>query len=185
MSNTKVITGKVRFSYCHIFTPKAMGDEDPKYSISILIPKKDKKTLNDIKKAIDAAKAEGKSSKFGGKIPAKLKLPLRDGDVDKPEDPAYVGHMFVNATSKRRPGIVDKDMNEILDPEDLVSGDYGRVSINFYPFAVTGNKGVAAGLNNVQLLAKGEPLSGGSTAEEDFAKPFEEEDADENFDDLL
>ncbi len=176
MSNTKVVTGKVRFSYCHIFAPKAIDDGEPKYSVSILIPKTDKKTLDAVKKAINAAKTEGKTSRFGGKIPANLKQPLRDGDVDRPEDPAYAGHMFVNATGKRRPGIVDKDRNEILDPEEVVSGDYGRVSINFYPFAVTGNKGIAAGLNNVQLLEKGEPLSGGTSAAEDFAEPYDDDD---------
>ncbi len=181
MDSTKVVTGKVRFSYCHIFTPKALDDGDPKYSVSILISKKDKKTLDAIKKAIVAAKTEGKNSRFGGKIPVNLKLPLRDGDVDKPEDPAYAGCMFVNATSKRRPGIIDAEMNDIIDPEDVVSGDYGRVSINFYPFAVTGNKGVAAGLNNVQFLEKGEPLSGGTSAAEDFAEPFEEDSIDDVF----
>ncbi len=173
MSSTKIVTGKVRFSYCHIFAPKAIDGGEPKYSVSILIPKTDKKALADIKKAVDAAKQEGKTLRFGGRIPANLKLPLRDGDLDRPEDPAYANCMFINATSLRKPGVVDKSMNEILDPEELVSGDYGRVSINFYPFAVSGNKGIAAGLNNVQLLEKGEPLSGGTSAAEDFAEPVE------------
>src|SRR5690625_664172 len=92
---TKVVTGEVRFSYLHVFEPHAIEEgQDKKYSVSLLIPKTDKKTLNAIKKAIEAAKVAG-APKWGGKVPPNLKMPLRDGDVDRPDQPEYAGHYFV------------------------------------------------------------------------------------------
>lgn len=176
MSNTKVITGKVRFSYCHIFFPSAIDEgSEPKYSVNLIIPKSDTPTIKKIERAIEAAKIQGKNEKFGGKIPANLKTPLRDGDIERPEDAAYENSYFLNATSKRKPQVVDADLQAIIDPSELESGDYGRCSLNFYPFAVSGNKGIACGLNNVQLLEKGESLAGVSSAADDFG----EEDADD------
>lgn len=167
-NSTKVITGKVRFSYANVWEPKSINGSDPKYSVSIIIPKSDKKTLADIKAAIEQAKKEG-ASKFGGKIPANLKLPLRDGDVDRAEDEAYKDSYFINANSKDKPGIVDKGVKPILDQSDFYSGCYGRASINFYAFNQNGNKGIACGLQNLQKLSDGEPLSARNRAEDDFA----------------
>lgn len=169
-NSTKVVTGKVRFCYEHVFEPTAMNDGDtPKYSVCILIPKDDEKTLNAIKKAIENAKTAGKSiiSDKNGKIPSTLKIPLRDGDEERSDDPAFEGMMFINANSNRKPAIVDKDLNAIMSKEEFYSGCYGRASINFYAYNVQ-SKGIAAGLNNLQKLADGEPLTGGSTPDEDF-----------------
>ena len=166
-TSTKVITGKVRFSYANVWAPKSINGGDEKYSVSLIIPKSDKKTIADIQAAIELAKKEG-ASKFGGKVPASLKLPLRDGDVDRPDDEAYKGCYFVNANSKDRPGIVDKSVKPILDQTELYSGCYGRASISFYAFNQNGNKGIACGLQNLQKLADGEPLGGRSRADEDF-----------------
>jgi hypothetical protein len=175
---TKVITGLVRLSYAHLFEPTSINEgEDKKYSVSILIPKKDKVTIAKIEDAIAAATQQGKA-KWGGKIPVKLKLPLRDGDEDRPDDDAYVGHYFINASSKSKPGVVDKDLNPVLDQEEVYSGCYARVSVNFYPFEASGNRGVAVGLNNVQKLKDGEPLAGKSAAADDFAEAIELEDDD-------
>jgi len=164
---TKVVTGKVRFSYANIWEPKSINGGEPKYSVSLVIPKSDKKTLADINAAIEAAKEEGKS-KFGGKIPANLKLPLRDGDVDRPDDDAYANSYFINANSKDRPGVVDKAVKTILDQDEVYSGCYGRASITFYAFNSNGNRGIACGLQNLQKITDGEPLSGRSRAENDF-----------------
>jgi hypothetical protein len=172
---TKVITGKVRFSYANVFTPKAMEEgQTAKYSISLLIPKKDVATLNKIKAAIVEALESGKA-KFGGKIPAKYKDPLRDGDEERPDDENYAGCMFVNANSTTKPGLVDANLDPILDKEEFYSGCYGRASVNFYPFNTAGNKGVACGLNNLQKMEDGDRLSGGgATAEEDFGSDSED-----------
>lgn len=170
MSETKVITGKVRFSYAHVFEPSAINEgDDKKYSVAILIPKKDKETIKKIEKAVAAAKEAGKV-KFGGKIPAGLKVPLRDGDIDREDDENYKGCYFINASSKSKPGVVDQDLNPILDKEEFYSGCYGRASLNFYAFNVSGNRGVACGLNNLQKLEEGLKLSGGSSASDDFGE---------------
>lgn len=168
---TKVVTGKVRFCYVHVFEPTAMTENDePKYNVCIVISKDDKVTLNKIKKAIDAAKELGKSKIVdkNGKIPASLKTPLRDGDVERSDDPVFKNSYFINANSQRKPGVVDSNLNAIIDQEEFYSGCYGRASISFYAYNVQ-SKGIAAGLNNLQKLEDGERLDGGSSPEEDFA----------------
>jgi hypothetical protein len=167
--DTKVVTGKVRLSYAHLFQPTAIDDSaDPKYSVCLLIPKTDKATLSAIKSAVEKAKEAGRT-KWGGKLPANLKTPLRDGDEERADDhPEYAGMYFLNASSKQKPGVVDKALNPIIDSEEVYSGMYARASINFYAFDKAGNKGIACGLNNVQKLADGDYLGGRSRAEDDF-----------------
>lgn len=180
MDSTKVVTGKVRFCYVNVFEPTAMNDGDtPKYNICILIPKSDTKTLDAINKAIEAAKIAGKAkiADKNGKIPVTLKTPLRDGDEERGDDPAFEDMMFINANTTRRPAIVDRSLNEIMSKEEFYSGCYGRASLNFYAFNVQ-SKGIAAGLQNLQKLEDGEPLAGGSTAEEDFGGSNEWSDDD-------
>lgn len=176
---TKVVTGKVRFSYVNIFKSRAFQPgQDEKYSICLLIPKQDKKTVKDIKEAMNAAVQQGVAEKWGGKKPANLKLPLRDGDVERAEEaPEYEGMYFINANSKQKPGIIDMYKNEVLDPTEVYSGCWGRASINFFPFNSNGNKGVAVGLNNVQKLGDDEMLGGArASAEDDFADDFDDDD---------
>lgn len=173
-NKTKVITGKARFSYANVWEPKSINGGDEKYSVSLIISKDDTKTINEIKAAIEAAKQDGKA-KFGGKIPANLKLPLRDGDIDRPDDEAYKNSYFINANSKDKPQIVDKNVKPILDQNEVYSGCYGRASITFYAFNQNGNRGVACGLGNLQKLADGEPLSGRSRAEDDFSSAEDED----------
>ena len=180
--DTKVITGKVRLSYAHIWKPVAISEgQEPKYSVCLLIPKSDKKTLRKIATAVEAAKENGKSL-WGGKIPSTLKLPLRDGDEERPDQPEYEGQYFINANSKTAPGIVDQTVQPILDSIEVYSGCYARVSINFFPYNQAGNKGIGCGLNNIQKLADGDYLGGRSKPEDDFeAIEVEEEDDAEDF----
>lgn len=165
---TKVVTGVVRLSYCNVWQPKSINGGEEKYSTSIIIPKKDTSTIEKIERAIDAAIEEG-IGKFGGKKPNKgaLKLPLRDGDVEK-DDEAYKDSYFINANSKTAPQIVDGNVEPILERSEVYSGVYARVSINFYAFNVNGNKGVAVGLGNIQKVKDGEPFGGRSNALDDF-----------------
>ena len=174
-SPTKVVV-PCRISFANIWEPKSINGSDEKYSVSCLIPKSDKKTLTKIHNAIEAAKETGKGKKWGGKIPPNLKLPLRDGDVERPDDETYAGHMFFNATSKDAPQIVDRKVDPILDPMECGSGDYCNVSVNFYGFNANGNRGVAAGLGNIQLIKHGDRLSGRASAASDFTEVEEEDD---------
>lgn len=168
----KLLLLNVRFSYVNVWEPKSKSSEEtPKYSVSILIPKDDTKTINDINQAIEQIKKE----EF--KAPAKnLKTPLRDGDVDKPEDPAYAGHYFLNANTVIKPGVLNKYKQPITSQEEFYSGCYGHVTIHLYPFNKEMNKGIACGLGNVMKTEEGEPLGGISSAEEDFASIEIEED---------
>ena len=171
---TKVITGvDTRWSYANVWDPKSINGGTPKYSISLIIPKSDKVTIQKIKAAIQAAYEEGESKlKGNGKsVPslAVLKTPLRDGDLERPDDEAYKNAYFVNANSATAPGIVDADRQQIIDRSEVYSGVYGRASINFYAFNSNGNKGIACGLNNLQKIRDGEPLGGKASAESDFA----------------
>jgi len=167
---TKVVTGIVRLSYANIWEPKSINGGAEKYSVSLIIPKSDTKTITAINAAVDAAIEEGKG-KFGGKVPNKaaLKLPLRDGDIDRPDDEAYANSYFVNANSNTAPQIVDRQVEPILNRSEIYSGVYARVSINFYAFNSNGNKGIACGLGNIQKIRDGEPLGGRTNASDDFA----------------
>ena len=179
-SLTKVII-PCRISFANIWEPKSINGGEEKYSVALLIPKTDKATLTKIHKAIEAAKEDAKAKKWGGKIPTNLKLPLRDGDIDRPDDENYAGHMFVNATSKDAPQIVDRKVQPILDPMECGSGDYCNVSVNFYGFAASGNKGVAAGLGNIQKVKDGERLAGKASASSDFDEIEGEDDGTDVF----
>lgn len=170
----KVITGPdTRWSYANVWEPKSINGGTPKYSVSLIIPKSDKVTVEKIKNAIQAAYEEGQSKlKGNGKTVSALsvlKTPLRDGDLERPDDEAYANSYFINANSATAPGIVDADRNTIIDRSEVYSGVYGRASINLYAFNSNGNKGIACGLNNLQKIKDGEPLGGKSRAEDDFA----------------
>jgi hypothetical protein len=174
-SPAQVITGIVRLSYANVWEPKSINGGAEKYSVSLIIPKSDTKTIAAINAAVDAAIEEGKG-KFGGKIPNKaaLKLPLRDGDAER-DDEAYADTYFVNANSTTAPQIVDKSVDPILDRSEVYSGVYARVSINFYAFNSNGNRGVACGLGNIQKIRDGEPLGGRSNAADDFATDVDDD----------
>ena len=177
---TKVITGpKIRWSYANVWEPKSINGGSPKYSVSLIIPKSDTKTVTAVKNAIQAAYDEGQSKLKGNSksVPtlSAIKNPLRDGDAERPDDEAYKDSYFINANSATAPGIVDATRQLILERSEVYSGVYGRASINFYAFNSNGNKGIACGLNNLQKISDGEPLGGKTRAEDDFA------DEDEDF----
>ena len=177
---TQVRTGKVRASFVHIFEPQSINGSEPKYSCSLIIPKSDTATISQIKAAIEEAKQAG-TTKWGGKTPSLLKMPLRDGDVDRADDPAYENSYFINATSNEAPDIVDGKRKPITDPMAVYSGCYIRALVNFYPFNANGNKGIACGLQCIQFWHHGEPLNGRVRAEDAF-DDLDEEDTDDFLD---
>ena len=175
-TTTRIKIGEVRLSYCHLFQPEAVADGgEKKYSVSIIIPKSNTKLVAEIRAAIEAAATEGVSTKFGGRRPASLKTPLRDGDLERADDESYADAWFINASSKTKPGVVkvmnvqgEKKLVEVNDEDEVYSGCYGYVSVNFFAFNNAGNKGVAAGLNNVLKTKDGAFLGGRSSAQSDF-----------------
>ena len=174
---TKVNVGEVRLSYCHLFTPETVAaGAEKKYSVSVIIPKSNTKLVAKIKQAINAALQMGvASATFKGKMPTNWCNPLRDGDIDKADDKAYADSWFINAKSKTKPGVVkrvkingENKLVEVTNEEDIYSGCYGIVSINFFPYNNAGNKGIGAGLNNVLKTNEGDYLGGRSSAQTDF-----------------
>ena len=181
---TRVVLGpRTRFSYCNIWEPRSINGGTPKYSMSAIIPKDDLQTVNAVNAAIESAYRDGEAKLKGkGALPplAALKTPLRDGDLERPDDPAYAGCWFLNANSDKAPGIVDANAQPILDRSEVYSGCYGRVSVTFFAFNSNGNRGIACGLNNIQKLRDGESLGGHISAEAEFAA-YTEASADEDF----
>lgn len=170
----KVVTGpNTRWSYANVWEPKSINGGTPKYSVSLIIPKSDTKTVAKINAAIEAAYHDGEAKLRGtGKsVPALsvLKTPLRDGDAERPNDAVYADSYFMNTNSTTPPGIVNSDCQRILERSEVYSGVYGRASVSFYAFNSNGNKGIACSLNNLQKIRDGEPLGGKASAEADFA----------------
>ena len=177
---TKVITGVCRLSYANIWQAKSINGGTPKYSTSVLIPKSDTKTIAKVKAAIQAAYEEGEAKLKGSSktVPplVSIKTPLRDGDVERPDDEAYAGHWFLNANSTTVPGVVDANREPIYDTSEIYSGVYARVSLSFYAFNNNGNRGIACGLLNIQKVRDGESLGSRTKAEDDFADDFRLDD---------
>ena len=185
---TKVTTGVVRLSYANLLEPKAIQEgQEAKFSVSLIISKDDKDTLKMVKEAIAEATELG-LSKFGGKKPAGLRTPVRDGDEERPDDETYANSYFINANSKQKPKILEfvkftpegkvvAAKEPLTSSDDVYSGMYACVSVNFFAYNTGGNKGIGAGLGNVLKVDDGERLGGGSSAEDDF-------DLDDNDDDF-
>lgn len=171
----KVLTGECRLSYCHLTTPRASQQGGtPKYSVTLLIPKSDNATKADIDSAIQAAANAALATKWNGAWPPVMSLPIWDGDgvrkSGEPFGPECKGHWVLNANTQTKPQVVGIDnINCELAPSDIYSGMYGRVTVRFYGYAESGNKGVGCGLGNVMKTRDGEPLGGGASAAADFA----------------
>ena len=178
--STKVVTGKVRFSFCHIFEPQEpQGGGDPKYSVTLLIPKADKATLGKIKQAMDEAREKFCERNGANALPQKYNHTLHDGDGVRdsgdPYGPECKDCYVITVSSKQKPVIVDNMLNPVTDPGEVYSGCYGRASINFYGYNSNGKKGVSAGLLSVQKLYDGEPFGIVGSAD-DFADDYKDED---------
>lgn len=179
---TKIVTNVCRLSYANVWQAKSINGGAPKFSTSVLIPKSDTATVTRIKKAIQAAyeEGEGKLKGTGKTVPplTTLKTPLRDGDLERGDDPAYAGHWFVNANSNTAPGVVDTNRQPIIDTSEIYSGVYARVCLSFYAFNSSGNRGIACGLQSIQKVRDGESLGGRSKPEDDFNDGFTTDDSE-------
>lgn len=176
-TETSLRIGECRLSYAYLFAPRKNEDgSQGKYSVQLLIPKANTAAKEMIDAAIEAAKQIGVQTKWNGKMPpaARLATPLRDGDAEFPDDDNYEGMWFMNTSASPdfKPGlrvISGGQLVEAMDEEDIYSGCYGAVMVNFYPYSVSGNNGVAAGLNSVVKTNDGEKLSGTHNVDNDFA----------------
>jgi len=174
---TRVTTGKIRLSYLNVFEAKAMTEgETPKFSTAILLKKSDTVTKGKTDAAIEQAIKEGIPKKWKGKKPAILKLPWRDGDEEKPDDEAYKGHWFLNASNTKKPILLGPDKRPLEDPSELYSGVFARAVLTFYPFSGKSN-GVAVSLDSIMKVEDGESL-GGSISMQDAVNAFDDGEDD-------
>ena len=179
--STQITTGKVRFSYCNLFTPRAAQEgAKEKYSVTLLIPKSDKATIQKIKTAMEEAKQKYIAANSGKKLPTNLKSTLHDGDGERPNGGEFgegcKGCYVITVSSNNKPVLVHSDKTPLTDPQELYSGCYGRAIINFYVYDTQGNKGISAGLNGIMKLYDGEPLGGGVVTDSDWDDGWEDED---------
>ena len=181
--STKVVTGKVRFSFCSLFEPKeAQGGGDPKYSVTLLIPKSDTATVGKLKAAIAEAREVFCKRNGASALPAKPNHTMHDGDglrdSGEPYGPECKGCYVITVSSKNKPVVVDNFRNEITDPGEVYSGCYGRAAINFFGYNSNGKKGISAGLLSIQKLHDGEPFGTVGSAD-DFNDGYSTEEDDD------
>jgi hypothetical protein len=170
----KVLTGEVRLSYLTVLTPRAVQGGDPRYSVTLLIPKTDVATKADIDSSMEAAAREAMTKVWNGTRPPQMRIPIYDGDGVRPSGEAFgpecKGHWVMTASTKMRPQVVGIDnINVELAPSDIYSGMYGRVTIRFFGYSNSGNKGIGCGLGNIMKTRDGESLAGSAPASSDFA----------------
>jgi hypothetical protein len=183
MSN-KVVTGKVRFSFCHLFeAQEPQGGGDPKYSVTLLIPKNDKATMQKIQAAMQEARDNFCKKNGAAALPAKPTHTLHDGDGTRPSGdpfgPECKGCWVITVSSKQKPVVVDAFGNQVTDPAEVYSGCYGRASINFYGYNRSGKKGLSAGLLAIQKLHDGEPFGTVGSAD-DFNDGYTDASGDDD-----
>jgi hypothetical protein len=171
----KVLTGECRLSYVNVVTPRApqQGGE-AKYSVTLLIPKTDVNTKRDIDASMQAAAQEAVNKVWNGARPPQMRIPIYDGDGLRPSGEPFgdecKGHWVITASTKMRPQVVGiSNINVELSPSDIYSGMYARVTIRFFGYSNSGNKGIGCGLGNIMKTREGEPLAGNTSASADFA----------------
>ena len=185
--STKVVTGKVRFSFVHVFEPNAgVSGGEPKYSVTLMIPKADTATTAKIQAAIQEARDNFCNRNGVNALPVKPTHTLYDGDGVRPGGdpfgPECRGCWVITVSSKQtqKPVVVDAFGNTITDSGEVYSGCYGRASINFYGYNRAGKKGVSAGLLALQKLHDGEPFGTVGSAD-DFNDGFTDGGAGDDF----
>ncbi len=165
-----IITPTFRVSYPAVFHPQRNELANPprdEYVITMLFDKKTAKTDLVELKALCKEVAE---EKWGvGKIPAGLKSPFRDGDLEKPDNPSYAGCIFVRSWSKFMPGLVNQKREPILNEDEFYGGCYARAQVNVYGYDMKGNKGVSLGLTHIQKVKDGDPFGSRTRAEDAFS----------------
>ena len=170
-NETTAVVQNVRLSYVNVFKPYSNSPEQaPKYSTTILLPKSDLVSKQNLDAAIQAAAQKGLNEKWNGVMPPVVANPIHDGDGVKQDGTPFgdecKGCWVFTASSNadRQPQIVDQNVQPILDQSQIYSGVYANVAINVCPYMHTGKKGVGFGLTHIQKVRDGEVLGGAPVA---------------------
>lgn len=162
--NGRARIGECIFNFVTLDEPEDVFDNgEEKYSVQLLIPKSDEKSVNALQQAIKEAEEEGKKGTFNGKIPKKIKNTLHDGDGEnsdgEPYPDSYHGHYFMTCTSKAKfkPGLYVNRGGKIANAEigEITDGDYGFAVVQFRPYNYNGNKGISSYIQSVLKTRSG------------------------------
>ncbi|MBR1898425.1 MAG: DUF2815 family protein [Oscillospiraceae bacterium] len=172
LSNTQMTTGEVRLSYAHLYDPYSNNGGEPKYSVTVLMPKTDVQAKARLDAAFEAAKQKGIAEKWNGVLPPVVASAIHDGDGVRPNGEPFgaecKGHWVFTASSKNPVSLVDASMNPIVQKGELYSGCYARVCVSLFPYNSNGKRGIGIGLEAVQKLRDGDPLGGGVSVADAF-----------------
>lgn len=161
MATENLLTPEFRLGFPALATPQSVGGGEPKFSITMLFPKD--ADISALKLLAKAAATE----KWGENLPADLQLPWGDGDTKEWE--GFPGNTFIRCASQYQPGMVDANLQEIINPvKDLYGGCYCRAQVNAYAWTYMAKNGVSFGLQNVQKLKDGDSFSGRQNASDVF-----------------
>ena len=162
------MTPVFRLSFPSLFQPSkprnAKPEQEAKYSCAMLFAKGE--NLDKLKKAA----ADAAREKWGDNIPKELKTPFRDQGA-KEYDGYEDGAIFITATSKQRPGIVNQRVEPIIDESEMYPGCYCQATVRAFAYGggQTGfSPGIAFGLQNIQKVKDGDSLAGRSKPEDEF-----------------
>ena len=176
LSKNQMTTGECRFSFVHLAEPYSNNGSEPKYSLTVLMPKGDTMSKARFDAAQQSAIQDGVAKKWNGVKPPVLALSIHDGDGVRPNGepfgPECRGHWVFTASSKNPVPMVDENTNPIIQKTDIYSGCYGRVCISLFPYNSAGKRGIGIGLEAVQKLRDGDPLSGRVSVSDAFGSPF-------------
>lgn len=87
------------------------------------------------------------------------------GDSTRPSGEPFVLGVQGALGRKQKPQCVHiSNVHADLLPTDVYSGMYARVTVNFFPYDASGNRGVGCGLGNVCKTRDGEPLGSRANA---------------------
>ena len=174
LSNTQMTTGEVRLSYVHLDAPYANPNTnaEPKYQVTVLMPKSDVQAKARLDAAYQAAVQKGIPEKWNGTQPPVIACSIHDGDGARPNGEAFgpecAGHWVFTASSKNPVSMVDAGMNPIVQKGEIYSGCYARVCVSLFPYNTAGKRGIGIGLEAVQKLRDGDPLGSGVSVADAF-----------------
>lgn len=160
--SVRVKTGVVRIAYANLFEAKVDLSGKPRFGACLIIKKTDKETIDAFKAAANELAQDPETQQKWGHTTNGVRNPLRDGDTEKPEDPAFKGAYFLNAHSNADypPALFQSNGARLVDKASLYSGCYCQIILNLYAYAKGANKGIGASIGGVMKVNDGEPLSG-------------------------